>query len=148
MNKRRALSLVTGDFLLIIGAGAIAVGIMFILKPDGSNLGMTVDLLKESPFSDFFIPGLFLMAANGILSIIAALLLFINYRYAGISVMVLGVVMFIWISAQVYWIGWESWLQPAFLAVGLVELLIGFFLEAPFHDKWGRFGSHRDSHAH
>lgn len=148
MNKRRAVSLATGDFLLFIGAGAIVVGIMFILKPDGSNLSMTVDLLKDSPFSDFFIPGIFLLAANGVLSIVAALLLFLNYRYAGIGVMILGAVMLSWITAQVYWIGWQSWLQPAFIAVGVVELLIGFFLEAEFHDKWGRFGSHHDSHAH
>ena len=148
MNKRRAVSLATGDFLLFIGAGAIVVGIMFILKPDGSNLSMTVDLLKDSPFSDFFIPGIFLLAANGVLSIVAALLLFLNYRYAGIGVMILGAVMLSWITAQVYWIGWQSWLQPAFIAVGVVELLIGFFLEAEFHDKWKRFGSHHDSHAH
>ena len=56
---------------------------------------MTVDLLKDSPFKDFFIPGITLLAANGVLSIIAALLLFFNYRYAGAGVILLGAVMLI-----------------------------------------------------
>lgn len=147
MNKRKALSLGTGDFLLLIGAGAIVCGIMLILKPDGSNLSMSVDLLKDSPFEDFLIPGIVLVVGNGVLSIFAALLLFLNYRYAGVSVMILGVVMLIWMTAQVYWIGWESWFQPAFIVVGIIELFIGFLLEAQFHDNWGRFNGRHDSHA-
>jgi hypothetical protein len=148
VNKRKALAISTADFLLFIGAGAIVCGMLFIIRPDGSRLSMTVDLLKDSPFKDFFIPGITLVAANGILSIIAALLLFLNYRHAGFGVMILGAVMLIWIAAQVYWIGWQNWLQPAFLAVGVLELLIGFVLEAKYHDNWGRFGSNHDSHAH
>lgn len=148
MNKRKALAVGTADFLLFIGAGAIVCGLMFILSPDGSRLGMTVDLLEDSPFKDFFIPGITLLAVNGVLSIIAALLLFFHYRHAGFGVMILGTLMLIWIAAQVYWIGWQSWLQPAFLAVGVLELLIGFLLEAQYHDNWGRFGRNHDSHAH
>lgn len=148
MNKRKALAVGTADFLLFIGAGAIVCGMMFILSPDGSRLGMTVDLLEDSPFKDFFIPGITLLAVNGVLSICAALLLFFNYRHAGYGVMILGGLMLIWIAAQVYWIGWQSWLQPTFIAVGVLEMLIGFFLEAQYQDNWGRFGGHHDSHAH
>jgi hypothetical protein len=140
MNKSNALRFVTANFLLFIGAGAILCGIMFILSPDGSMLSMNVDLLRDSPFKDFLIPGISLLAGNGVLSIIAALLLFFNYRHAGFSVMMLGAVMLIWITAQVYWIGWQSWLQPAFITVGIFELLIGFLLESQYHDKLGRFG--------
>jgi len=148
MKMSKALRLVTADFLLFIGAGAILCGMMFIVSPDGSRLSMTVDLLKDSPFKDFFIPGIILLAANGVLSIIAALLLFFNYRYAGVGVLLLGAVMLIWIGAQVYWIGWQSWLQMAFMGVGLIEMLIGFLLEAQYHNNWKSFSGRHDSHAH
>ncbi|MCL6570080.1 MAG: hypothetical protein K6T88_00155 [Bacillus sp. (in: Bacteria)] len=148
MNKRKVLSIGTGDFLLLIGASAIVCGIMFIIKPDGSLLGLSVDQLKNSPFNDFLIPGVILLVFNGFLSTISSFLLLINYRFAGLSVMFLGGVMILWISAQIYWMGWGSWLQPSFIAVGLIELLIGFFLEAQYHHNWKMFGRGQNTPAH
>jgi hypothetical protein len=148
MNKRKVLSIGTGDFLLLIGAAAIVCGIMFIIKPDGTLLGLSVDQLENSPFNDFLIPGIILFAFNGFLSTISSFLLLINNRFAGLSVMFLGVVMILWITAQIYWMGWGSWLQPTFITVGVVELLIGFFLEAQYHDNWKMFGGRHDSAAH
>ncbi|MBO0960542.1 hypothetical protein J1P26_12630 [Neobacillus sp. MM2021_6] len=147
MSKKNGLSIGVADFLLVLGAGAIVCGILFILKPDGSLLKMSVDLLENSPFKNFFIPGIMLLVFNGVFSLIAAFLLLIHYRYAGIGVMFLGGVMMIWIVAQVFWLGWISWLQPTFLALGVFELIVGLYLDS--QNNIGLFsGRHHGSHAH
>ncbi|MGG3470281.1 hypothetical protein ABES02_22700 [Neobacillus pocheonensis] len=148
MNKTKVLSYGTGAFLSLIGLGAIAAGMGLVLEPDGSGLGMSLDLLRDSPFEDFLIPGITLLAVNGICSLIAALLSFINHRFAGKITGLLGVAMIIWISAQVYWIGWESWLEPTFLVVGVVEMILGYFLNALNPDNHGLFTGHHGTHAH
>lgn len=148
MNKRKALRIGTGDLLLLIGAAAVIAGFLLIVKPDGSLMKSSVDLLKNSPFENFLIPGICLLMFNGVLSLIGAYLVFVKNRFAGYGVMLLGVIMIIWISAQVYWIGWGSWLQPAFLVVGAIELALGYLLEAQHFNTWNIFGGHHDSHAH
>lgn len=150
MNKEKLLDYSTSIFLTLIGLGAIAAGIGFILQPDGTSVGMSVDLLKNSPFEDFLIPGITLLAINGIFSLIGALLSFIGHRFAGITTMLLGVAMIIWISAQVYWMGWESWLQPTFLVVGTIEMALGLFMDVQHHKNRGLFRGHghHNTHAH
>jgi uncharacterized membrane protein YphA (DoxX/SURF4 family) len=150
MNKEKVLDYSAGTFLSLIGIGAIAAGIMFILEPDGNGGSMSIDILKNSPFTNFLIPGILLLVVHGIFSLIGALLSFIHHRYEGIAAMLLGVAMIIWISAQVYWIGWESWLQPAFLIVGTIEMALGLFLDAQHPENRGLFRGHghHNSHVH
>lgn len=125
MDKTKSLFYLTGILLLLVGIGAVAAGIGFILKPDGSNLNMSVDLLKNSPFVDFLIPGIILFSINGLGSLIGGFLSFKRYFFAGTVTMILGFAMVIWIVAQVYWIGLISWLQPAFFVVGVIEIILG-----------------------
>ena len=49
-----------------IAIGALPVGYLFITKPDGSAVGLNVEMLANSPFSDFLIPGIALFIFNGI----------------------------------------------------------------------------------
>ncbi|HEY2419943.1 MAG TPA: hypothetical protein VGI04_00920 [Neobacillus sp.] len=150
MDKEKALAIGTGTFLSVVGLGAIVAGLGFILKPDGTGVGMSVDLLENSPFADFLIPGIILLTINGICSLIGAFLAFIRHRNAGIALMVLGGAMIIWILAQVYWFGWASFLQPVFLVIGAAEMAFGIFLDSQHPDNQGIFtgrGNH-DSHAH
>ena len=125
MNKEKALLNGTGVLQLFIGIGAVAAGIGFILKPDGSNLGMSVELLGESPFEDFLIPGIVLLSINGLGSMLGGLLSFRRHQYAGKVTVILGVAMVIWISMQVYWIGLISWMQPAYFVLGVIEFFLG-----------------------
>ncbi|MDM5331689.1 hypothetical protein [Neobacillus sp. CF12] len=108
---------------------------------------MPLELLKNSPFADFLIPGFILIVINGFGSLIGALLAFLNNRFAGFTTMILGIAMIIWIIAQVIWIGWESVLQPIFLGVGLVELAFGFLLTDRTLEH-GMFNRHLHPHAH
>lgn len=128
MNNKSVLFYWIGALQLFVGIGAAASGIGFILNPDGSNLGISVELLKESPFNDFLIPGITLLSINGLGSIIGSFFSFRRHFLAGKITMTLGCVMVIWISAQVYWINLISWLQPVFLVVGIIEIFLGFIV--------------------
>lgn len=144
--SKKVLNYSTGILLTLIGLSAVVVGALFIWNPSG-GMGLTTDLLQDSPFSSFLIPGVFLFVINGLGSLVVAYYVFKDHRYAGISTLVLGILMMVWIAAQVYWIGWASWLQPTFLAVGAIEIILGFFLNH-MHPENGLFGSHHGSHAH
>jgi hypothetical protein len=146
MNKSKVLSYSTGILLVLIGIGAAVVGVGLVIEPSGGRIGLPLELLNNSPFDDYFIPGFALFVINGIGSLLGALLVFIHNRFAGFTTMILGVAMIIWITAQVIWIGWESVLQPIFLGVGLVELALGFLL-TDWNFEHGRFNRHHP-HAH
>jgi uncharacterized membrane protein len=129
MNRKIVFFYWTGTLQLLVGIGALVSGIIFILDPDGSNLGLSAEILKESPFEDFLIPGITLLSINGIGSILGSFYSFKRRLLAGQITMILGVAMVIWISAQVYWVSWISWLQPVYFILGIIEIILGFFIE-------------------
>jgi hypothetical protein len=148
MKKERVLFYSTGTLLLLIGIGAVAAGWAFIQDPNGSGVGISLDYLKDSPFKDFLIPGIVLFSVNGVASLIGAVLAFFKNRNSGIFTMILGVAMLIWIAAQVYWLGWSSWLQPTFLAVGAIEIALGFLMYGEKRDNHMILHRHGGSHSH
>lgn len=130
INKR--LFITTGLIqLLFISMGAIAAGIGFIIDPTGQGLQIPLQLLENTPFDDFFIPGLFLLSVNGIGSLIGAILSFTRHRYAGAVAMILGIILVIWIITQAYWIGF-SWLQPLYFGLGVLEFVLGYSLHTKY----------------
>lgn len=146
MNKSKFLSYSIGILLVLIGISAAVVGVGLVIDPSGVRIGLPLELLNNSPFEDYFIPGFALFVINGIGSLLVALLAFIHNRFAGFATMILGIAMIIWITVQVIWIGWESVLQPIFLGVGLVELVLGFLL-TDLNFEHGMFNRHHP-HAH
>jgi len=52
--------------LALLALNAFYGGVSLMLAPNGTLLGMEPGWLKNSPFSDYFIPGLLLLLLNGI----------------------------------------------------------------------------------
>lgn len=148
MNKAKLLSVGTGTLLLFIGIGATIGGLGAILDPSGEGMGVSTDLLESSPFTDFLIPGMVLFCVNGLASFIVSFLSFKKHPNAGIATMVLGMAMIVWITAQVYWIGWQIWLQPIFLVIGVLEIALGYLIERRHDEKEKMFDKHRGKPAH
>jgi hypothetical protein len=121
-------TLLLGVIQLIVAIGAIPAGYLFLIEPDGSKMGMTVDVLSKSPFKNFFIPGLFLFSINGILNLVCSFLSFYKYKYASLTGIALGSVLTIWVSVQVYFIGLIYFLQPTYFLVGLAEIALSIFM--------------------
>lgn len=57
--------------LALLAVNAFYGGISLMLAPDGSLLGMQPGWLDNSPFKNYFIPGLLLLLMNGIFPIVA-----------------------------------------------------------------------------
>jgi hypothetical protein len=128
IKMKRKLQIIIGIIQAFVALGAIPAGLSMIVQPDGSGLGMTIDLLAGSPFNDFFIPGLFLFSVNGILNLAAALLSFFKFRYTGIFGAGLGMALIAWVGIQAYSIGLISFMQPMFFFIGTTELILAFLL--------------------
>ena len=113
---------------MFIGLGAVGGGLGLILKPSGANLGIPLELLKNSPFSTYLVPGIVLLMVNGLGSLVGAAASFTRYRYAGETAMALGVFLVAWIILQVYWIAAFHWIHALYLGLGLLELVLGWLL--------------------
>ena len=99
-----------------------------MLYPDGSGLGLPLDLITDTPFADYFIPGLFLLLINGLLQLAGALSTFKNNPFAGKAGIYLGIMLMGWIAVQVWFIGLVSFLQTFYFVLGAVEVFLGLKL--------------------
>ncbi len=126
--KENRLIIWLGILQVFIGVGAIPAGILMILNPSGSDLGMTVEMLINSPFPNFLIPGFFLLGVNGLGSLFGALASFKRYSFAGKIAVGLGIFLILWITVQVYWLGLH-WLHILYFILGIVELILGLKLQ-------------------
>lgn len=127
-NVQMKLYIGLGALQAFIGLGALGGGFMLVRDPSGSALGVPLTLLEGSPFPDFLIPGIFLLAVNGIGSMIGAGLSFSRRRYAQEIAIVLGAILVAWIVIQVVIISSFSWLHVLYFILGVVELGIGFYI--------------------
>ena len=117
-----------GAIQAFIGLGALGGGFMLVRDPSGSALELPMSFLEGSPFPDFLIPGMFLLAVNGVGSIIGAGLSFTRRRYAQEIAIVLGAILVAWIVIQVVIISSFSWLHVLYFILGVVELGIGLYI--------------------
>jgi hypothetical protein len=104
------------QFLLAVGA--LFGGGAFLLAPDGHLIQMPLSHLENSPFSDFFIPGLFLFTFLGVypLAVIYSLWKVPDWRWPEIlnpfkhihwswaASLAAGVIVIIWITVEILWV--------------------------------------------
>ena len=123
-QDRTRLATRLGIVQMFIGIGAVPAGISMILDPSGRGLGMHLEMLANSPFSDFLVPGVFLLLVNGVGSLLGGIASFRRHRLAGEIAAGLGTFLVLWIAAQVWWMG-VHWLHVLYFLLGLVELMLG-----------------------
>ena len=125
-------------FLLVfLGLNAIAAGGAFILAPDGRLIQMPLSNLKNSPFTDFLIPGILLFLFVGVYPFLVAYSLwkqpswrwpeainpFKGMHWSWAGSLAAGVALVIWITVQVQWITFGV-LHAIFLVYGIVVLAV------------------------
>ena len=128
LKKSKRLAHGLGVLQVFIGLGAVAGGLALLLEPSGANLGIPLELLENSPFSTYLVPGIVLLTVNGLGSLVGAAESFTRYRYAGETAMGLSVFLVAWIILQVYWIETIHWLHALYLGLGLLEFVLGWLL--------------------
>ena len=117
--------------LVLLGIGATAGGIALVVKPDGSVMQMPLSYLEDSPFADYFVPGLILGGLFGIGSLVAAALGLLRLRIAPFLAFVIGCGQMIWIAVQLTIIEELSFLHPTMFGVGLVIAVASVFWAWP-----------------
>ena len=115
-----------------------ALGILLLLVAinafGGGYYGMAgakdvpTEWLKNSPFRNYFIPGLFLFVVVGGTSFLAAFAVFKRLSYARNTALVSGIVILIWLIVQISIIGYVSWMQPATAVAALLILFLTWLL--------------------
>ncbi len=65
-NNGKWLAIWIGILQIFIGIGAVPAGIAMITDPSGSTLGMHVEMLINSPFSNFFSQEFFCSWSTGL----------------------------------------------------------------------------------
>lgn len=111
---------------VFIGLGAVAGGFVLILEPSGASIGIPLELLKDSPFSTYLVPGIVLLAVNGMGSLVGAVASFTRHRFSGELAIALGSFLFVWILLQVYLFAGFHWVHALYLGLGLLESALGW----------------------
>ncbi len=101
MNNNKHLRWFTGSLLAIVAINAFLGGWYGLAGAENVPL----EWLEGSPFTNYVIPSLILIVAVGFSSMIAAILVFRNHKKARLAAQLAGVIMLIWIGAQVSIIG-------------------------------------------
>jgi hypothetical protein len=117
---------ILGALQAFTGIGAIPAGYGMLSDTTGAGLGMTPEILANSPLDSFLLPGLFLLLVNGVANLAGAVLSFTRNRFAGHAGVILGIALILWIVIQVWWISLSSVLQPLFFMIGLVSAWLGW----------------------
>ena len=137
-KKRPALFWILLTLILVIGIGAVISGTMLFLSPNGNLMKMPVDVLEDSPFSDYLVPGIILFFFVGLLPLITAYGLIKtpewkwantvnpskNTHWAWAASWASGIVMLIWIGVETIMLGYISFLQPVIAAWGLTVIVL------------------------
>lgn len=112
--------------LLFNGTGAIFGGWSLIQDPTGSDLGLPISHLANSPFTDYFIPGIILFIVNGIFSIVSMLWAAFQWRHYVWLMIIQGALLTGWIVIQMIMLREVSYLQFIYGGIGLALLWIGY----------------------
>lgn len=124
------------NLLLILTAfialSATTSGIIMVIFPDGSYLNLPQPLLANSPFSNYFIPGLILFAGVGGSAVVALCYLLAHHNKQYVIAIASGIFVTVWIVMQMVMTQVTHWLQFLYLFSGLFIMLIAYQLKG----KW------------
>lgn len=90
--------------------------------------GVPREWLDDSPFKDYFIPGLFLFVIVGGSFLSAAIAVFARSPRARLLAIGAAILVLAWLAAQLAIIGYVSWMQPATTIAAIIVLILARFM--------------------
>jgi hypothetical protein len=106
---------------------AIPVGWSFIQDPTGKSLGIPQGWIESTVFGNYLVPGLYLLAVNGVAMLALAALTARGHWIAPWLTAALGVGLIIWIAVEIVTLPETMILTWVFLAIGFVLGFVGLF---------------------
>jgi hypothetical protein len=106
-----------------VGVGGMAGGFAAIKEPQ-NPLGAPIELLKNSPFDNFLIPGIILFTIIGLGNVISALVVWSKLRFHAYVSSVFSWALVIWIVVQCIMLNAVGFLHGLFFIIGLIEAVL------------------------
>jgi hypothetical protein len=114
----------------LVGIAAVIAGLLFIVRPDGSLLGMTKITLSATGFSDYLVPGVLLVVLVGGGTLIAAVAVGLRTRNSAEIVLASGALLLLFEGVEQALIGFSPQ-QSLIVLLGLVLIALSFLLAGP-----------------
>jgi hypothetical protein len=108
----------------LAGFGLISAAIGTVLAIAQQGGGVPASYLAGTPFTSFLVPGLILGGIVGGTQFVAALALWRRWPTALVWAAIAAFGMLLWIFIELAMIKHYSWLQTAYFALGVVELVL------------------------
>jgi len=112
-----------------VGIGALAGGLAGLLDPT-APMGIPLEVLQNGPFTDFFIPSLFLFVVLGLGNVLAGVIALKLKPLAPFASGGMGAVLILWILIQVWVMQDIAVLHVIFFAIGVVQGIAGLVILA------------------
>ena len=110
-----------------VGIGALAGGLAAITNPQ-EPLGVSVEFLKNSPFSNYLIPGIILFTIIGLGNVISALMFRFKLRFQGYISSVFSWALVIWIVVQCIMLNAVAFPHILFFSIGLIQAVLSMII--------------------
>jgi len=120
---------------------AIPSGLSLLNDPSGNGIGLSLDVLKNTPFKNFFIPGLFLLVVLGLIPLITLYGLLtrkwlnwarkINwdkkFHWSNAFSFYIGILLILWINMQLYFGIVYNNLHFSYTILGVLIIILSQF---------------------
>jgi len=115
--------------LLFSSAGAFYGGYQLVAHPDGSSLKLSFELLKNTPFPNFKIPGIAFFITVGIFGAITIIFTFQQQQYHAKYITGAGLLLTVWILVEMA-LAPEIYRRDYIaLFLGIAQMLCGLYLD-------------------
>ena len=121
VKLRRPLEWTLILLLWFVAIGALYGGAQLVIAPDGSRMNMRLAWLVETPFMDYFVPGLILMVIVGGGHALIGWTVLRGWRTAWKLALGAGLSLVIWIVVQMLMLHTHNGLQLTYLGFGSIE---------------------------
>lgn len=118
--------------IIITAFASTMIGVILITDPSGNTLGLSTNLLKETPFNNYMLPGILLVASVSSINLLAVFHSMerddkrYNWSMAG------GIAMSVWTIIQMAWLQSAHWINMMFLMIGFFIIILSYQLKG----KW------------
>ena len=126
--KSRWIGYSLGALQAFIGVTAAAGGFGLVSDPSGAKMNISLEWLNNTPFVNYFIPGLVLLAVNGVGNVVASITTFLRNKHAAHLAAALGMFLVLYITIEVLTVGLRTPLQPLYFILGLIQFALGLKL--------------------
>lgn len=127
ITKNKLIAYFLGSLQAFIGFTAVAGGFRLVSNPRGIP-EFPIEWLGNSPFTNYFIPGLVLLIVIGFGNVLGGAITFLSKKYSGSIAILLGVFLILYMTIEVFFVGLRNYLQPLYFILGVIVLFFGFKL--------------------